>query len=415
MQRIKVFCGRINWCQWRKIAELSAICSSGFPLHITTRQDIELHNISAHHLSFVLQSISEVALTTFGACGDSVRNMTLCAGCESCSQGFDLMPLAQLVRQHIEQQPLILNLPRKFKISFSGCREACAKPWLNDLGFIAQSNGVFTVIGAGSLGANSALGVQLYKDLPACEILPLCVAAIELFAQYGDRENRHHARFRHVRQKFGNQAFRKELAARLTNIKALQSWPDVSPTRGNKKIKLLYRLQLPNGNIHPKEAVQLADVAEPKGALLRINLEHGVELYGTTPFELPENLAALAGNPIIIACPGSVSCPKGLVNCWATADKLRDVLSGWHGPELRINISGCPNNCAHSVVADIGLVGLLRRQKGKITKCYHLYTGGGNGRNNNPAEQSEILSAPYVAAAIKRLLETPKASKIKRL
>lgn len=415
MQRIKVLGGRINWRQWRKIAQLSTVCSSGFPLHMTTRQDIELHNIPARDLPFVQQSISEVGLTTFGAGGDSVRNITFCSACESCSNGYDLMPLAQIVRQHMERQPAILNLPRKFKISFSGCREACAKPWLNDLGFITQSEGLFTVIGAGSLGSSPALGVQLYNDLPARDILPLCVAAIELFAQYGDRENRRRARFRHIRQKLGDQTFREELETRLTHTKALRSWPDVSLAPGTKRIKLLYRLQLPNGNITPNEAVQLADAAEPEGAALRINLEHGLELCGARSFELPEKLAALAANPIIIACPGSVSCSKGLVGCWAAADRLRDALAGRRGPELRINISGCPNNCAHSAVADIGLVGLLRKQEGKIAECYRLYTGGGNGRNNRLAGQSEILSEQDVVPAVKRLLKITKPSAAEKL
>lgn len=408
MQRIKVLGGRISWSQWRKIDQIAALYSPGFPLHITTRQDIELHNIVPDCLPAVQQGLSDVALTTFAAGGDSIRNMTVCAGCDTCPDGFDLIPLAQLVRQHLEQQPVIFNLPRKFKISFSGCQRACAKPWLNDLGFIAQRDGLFTVIGAGSLGPKPTLGIQLYEDLAAKDVLPLSVAAIEFFEQYGDRKNRRRARFRHVKEKLGNHAFQTELDGRFGRLKARQSWPEVLPASGNKNIKLLYRLQLPNGNINPKEAIELANIAEPRGAVVRINLEHGLELYGTESIPLTENLAALATNPTIVACPGTSVCPKALVNCWSTADEIRQALANQHPPEVGINISGCPNNCAHSTVADIGLVGMQRKQKGKPTECYCLFTGGGNGQNDKSAEQSDIVCAKDVPATLKRLLKRAK-------
>lgn len=413
MQRIKIFGGRISWPQWQKIAELAQTYSPGFPLHITTRQDIELHNIAAENIAAVQQGLAEVALTTFGACGDSIRNMTVCTGCDLCPENFDLLPLAQLIRQHLEQQPVIFNLPRKFKVSFSGCQQACAKPWLNDLGFIAQHDGMFTVIGAGSLGAKPALGIELYRDLPAKEVLPLCVAAIEFFAQHGDRKNRHRARFRHVREKFGDQAFQTELDTNFRRLKTQQSWPDISPTPSDKNIKLLWRLQLPNGNIEPELAFQLADISEPKGVALRINLEHGLELYGKRTIQLPKSLAALEAEPIIIACPGSTTCTRGLVNCWATANSIRQALSDQYPPQMRINISGCPNNCAHSTVADIGLVGMLRKRNGKATECFRLFTGGGKGRNDKLAKQSDIVWAFDIPATIKRLLRAavPKTPK----
>ena len=99
MQRIKVFGGRINWPQWRRIAQLAEDYCSGFPLHMTTRQDIELHNIAVEDIAAGHQGLAEVALAMFGACGDSVRNVTVCAGCDLSRDGLDLLPLAQLVRQ----------------------------------------------------------------------------------------------------------------------------------------------------------------------------------------------------------------------------------------------------------------------------------------------------------------------------
>lgn len=406
MQRIKILGGRINWPQWCKIAQLATDHTPKTPLHITTRQSIELHNIAGKDIPVIQQGLAEVALTVFGAGGDSLRNITVCSGCGFDAVTADIFPLAQLVGRYLLLQPCLLNLPRKFKISFSGCRVACARPWLNDLGFIAQRDGKFTAIGAGSLGAKPSLGIELYKDLAARDVTPLCVAALKFFEQSGNRENRHRARFRHVREKLGDQAFKKELDVRFRQVKASQTWPDILPASSNKNIKLLWRLQLPNGNINATQAIQLANAAEPKGAVLRINLEHGLELYGTEPIQLSESIAALGTAPVIVACPGSTTCSKGIANTWETADSIRDALAGQHIPEVRINISGCPNNCAHSTVADIGLVGLRRRQEGKQIECYRLFEGGGNGRNDKLAEQSGILCVRDVPNAIKRLVRT---------
>lgn len=405
MQRVKIFGGRVSWPQWLKIAELAQDYSQGFPLHMTTRQDIELHNIASKDIAAVQQGLAEVALTTFGTCGDSIRNMTVCAGCGLCPKGFDLLPLAQLIYQYFERQPVIFNLPRKFKMSFSGCRQSCAKPWLNDLGFIAQHDGMFTVIGAGSLGSKPALGIQLYGDLPSKHILPLCISAIEFFEQHGNRENRRLARFRHIREKFGDRAFKKELDIRFSRLRASRSWPDISPASGIKSIKLLCRLQLPNGNITPDEAIQLACAVQLK-SVLRINLEHGLELYGKETIRLPENLVAYADKPVIVACPASSTCARALVNGWAAADELRQTLVGHCFSDMRINISGCPNNCAHSAVANIGLVGIRRKQKGEPTECYCLFKDGGNGRNSKLAEQSDIVRAEDISNVVKYLLKT---------
>ncbi|MBC8217669.1 MAG: hypothetical protein H8E73_04330, partial [Planctomycetes bacterium] len=191
----------------------------------------------------------------------------------------------------------------------------------------------------------------------------------------------------------------------LSRLKRRQPWPDVLLPAGRNGISLLSRLQLPNGNISPMSALELADVAEPKGALLRINIEQGLELHGKEAIKLPDDLEAFTKNPVIVACPGSATCPRGLGDCWATAEKIREALGGSSQSDMRINISGCPNNCAHSAVADIGLVGMLRKENGEPVQCYRLLRGGGNGRTDQLAEQSHIVRAEDVPATVKRLLE----------
>lgn len=405
MQRIKIFGGGINWAQWRRIAQLAATYTPSSELHVTTRQSIELHDIAGRDIPVIQQGLSEVALVLFGAGGDSIRNITVCSGCDFDTDSAGIFTLARFVDQHLSSMSNILDLPRKFKISFSGCSTACAKPWLNDLGFIAQRNGTFMVIGAGSLGAKPAPGIELYKDLAAKDVIPLCVAAIEFFGQYGDRENRRRARFRHVRERLGEPAFRAELDKWFRKVKDRRSWPEVYTTSTNKNIKLLWHLQLPNGNIKAEEAILLADAAEPKGAELRINLEHGLELYGKKTVELPKTLSAFENNPVVIACPGSTTCPRAVANTRSIADSIRKALEDHYHPDVRVNISGCPNNCAQSAVSGIGLVGVLRKQNGKATQCYRLFIGGGNGRNDKLAGETGILNVQDIPSTIKELVK----------
>ena len=404
MQRIKIPGGRLNWRQWRILSNLAATYCHGTPLHVTTRQDIELHNIARENLTTVQQILAEAAFMMFGACGDSVRNMTVCPGCDIHPNGYDLLPLAILVQQFIYQQPVIFSLPRKFKLSFSGCQKACARPWLNDLAFIAQPDGRFTVVGAGSLGPRPVLGIELYRDVPSEKILSLCIAAIEFFEQHGDRQNRRRARWRHVRERLGDEAFRIELDGRWEQVMARRSWPMLSVNRGRGDLKGQSRLQLPEGNITPEQVLSLAKAAEASGAIARIDLEHGIFLYGSQSVRIPQELIPMTVSPTVVACPGSATCPRGLVNCQAATANLRNTFAGRDLSGIRINISACPNNCAQSAAAQIGLIGMIRKSNDKLIPHYQILSGGGNGKNHTLAQPRGIVPEKDVPAAISKLL-----------
>lgn len=399
MQRIKVVVGRITWQQWRTVARLAERYSSGTDIHVTTRQDIELHNIAGSDIQAVQEALAKVGLTTTGACGDSVRNITVCSGCRFAPDSRGVFALAHFVHRELSDRNF--DLPRKFKISFSGCLWACARPWLSDLGFVTQHDGRFTVIGAGSLGPKPALGIELYRNLAVKDVLPLCLAALQFFEETGNRKNRNLARFRHVRERLGDGSFKAELYIRFGKLKSSQQWPDYCLTPPNQNLRPLWRLQLPNGNISPAQAFSLADAAEPKESVLRINIEHALEIFGSQSFELPAELATLKDNPAIITCPGISTCTRALVDGWKTADKIREALRGSPDVHRQISISGCPNNCAHSSAADIGLIGQRRKQKGQLAGCYRLLVGGGNGCDNRLAHQAEIIAEADAPAAVK--------------
>lgn len=404
LQRIRILGGRISWRQWRTVIELARRCSQRSTLHITTRQDIELHDIAGPQVQVLQHELAPVGLATHGAGGDGVRNITVCSGC-TCAPGAEAaFSVARLVSSHLSDGAG--DLPRKFKIGFSGCARACAKPWVSDLGFVAQPNGRFAALGAGSLGPRPGAGILLYEDLAPQDILPLCLAALEFFRDCGARENRSQARWRHLREKVGDEPFQAQLDARFTRLRGSGDWPEVPQSSHQCDLTILWRLQLPNGNISLDDAATLGETAEAQGAQLRINLEHGLELFGTHPCALPDQLAALADLPILIACPGSSSCSQALVDTWAVADAIRQSLAGIPRPNLRICLSGCPNGCAHSAVADMGLIGMRRRHGGSSAECFRLLTGGHNATDDHQATGGEVLFAAEVPAAVERLLSS---------
>jgi len=388
MQRIKIPGGRIQWQQWQVIAQLQERFSPGTPVHLTTRQDIELHNLRLDDTVKVQQILVDAGFSVYGACGDSLRNITVCPGCGFCKDGRDVFDISEMVKNYLQSRPAILNLPRKFKISFSGCRQSCAKPYLNDIGFIAVSEEHFEVVVGGSLGPVPALGIKAYEQLPVSDIFALCCAAVEMFVEYGDRKNRIKARFRHVREKLGNDAFLSELDKRFRGAKNKEPRSELNLlTKTNSDFKLLHRLNIPDGDISAKHILLLADLCRPCGIESRINFEHGIELYGLEPLKLPESLKAFENASIITCCPGNRSCPYGLINCQLTASMIRDALADdKRFNNVRINISGCPNNCAHSAAAAIGLVGLKREKE----ECVQLYIGGGEGKNQNLAQKGGV-------------------------
>jgi len=411
MQRIKVLGGCLTADQWRALATVSQEFTPGAPLHLTTRQDVELHNMPVELIAAAQQMLARAGLTGLGAGGDTLRNITVCP-CSGAARGApDLLPLARLIRQRLEQLGGILALPRKFKVSLSACEQACGRPWINDLGFVAYRQGAawrFRVMGAGSLGPRPATAIQLFDALAPEDVVPCAVAMVRLFAAHGDREHRGRARLRHVRERFGDERFAAMAHEALDAARNDGPWPqvDLSATEGTFGARLF--LTFPNGDVTPGEARAIADLAEREGVAVRIGLDHHLVVFGQDDASLG---AAVAGHkaidraampqPSVVACPGSRSCTHGLVDTNDLATRIRALGARVLPPETSVHISGCPNGCAHSAVADVGLVGVRVQDGGNPRAGYNLMAGGGMGRNERLATlTARAMSAEAVVAWI---------------
>lgn len=407
MQRIPLLAGQIGWSQWRTIAELAVRYTHSAPLHLTTRQDIELHNLPRASVSALYQELLQVGISTFGACGDTIRNITVNPACEFDPQDFDLLPLARLVKDYLQEWAAGGALPRKFKVSFSGCRDNHACPFISDLGFVCRADGFFQAVGAGSLGSRPQTGIFLYEKLSPEQILPLCKAAIEMFAELGDRQNRQKARLRHIRQRLGDQTFKEQLEERF-QIARQRPWPKVILSRGRSDCRRLYTLQIPAGDLAPHLALELAQAAQGQGAYLRINQSHGLELYGPRQFALPKALLAFADLPCVVACPGAAVCPRALVHTKEAALQIQRM-QGINISGKKIALSGCPNGCAQSAAADIGLIGRIKTIDGQKKECFDVYLGGENGQTDKLAEYVQTVSAERLSRWFLERTETVNA------
>jgi sulfite reductase (ferredoxin) len=404
MQRVKVSAGRLSPAQLRSLAEVAHQFSGDSPLHLTTRQDIELHGVRFEDVRRVQKKITRSGLTCTGACGNSVRNITVCPGAGICPGSRDVAPVAESVREALEKLPYIRHLPRKFKISFSGCEKCCGLPFLNDVGFVLQSDGTYTLLGAGSIGSPPRTAMMLSSCLLSAEGVAAVAAATRLFNRLGDRENRHKARLRHVRERLGDEAFKSLFTEEFhLALKAADETPTIlaSPRNGYSQITCL---RFPFGNISPKQAYALAGAVEQAEGQIRIDLEHGVWLVTKKALHLPAELNALTASPHITCCPGSTFCASALVDCRKTATHIAEKLVKSTG--LSIKISGCPHNCSHAAVADIGLIGRVRNIDGARYECFKLVAGGGGGKTAELAiPLASAIPSEQASDVVNRLLE----------
>ncbi|MFA6132968.1 MAG: nitrite/sulfite reductase [Phycisphaerae bacterium] len=402
MQRVRVPGGVLAGPQWRALAEAIRRFTPATPLHLTTRQEFELHDLRSEQIPQVQEALAEAGLTSLGSGGNALRNVTVCP-CSGTS-GPDLLPLAGLIQEVLQSREEFFTLPRKFKVSLSACGEGCGQPWINDLGFAArQQEGRlgFAVTVAGSLGPRPATAMLLADWLDARDVVPLALAALQVFAAHGDRQNRSQARLRHVRQRLGDEAFAALIWRELDQVRQQQAWPEVILHPAENRLAGRATLTFHNGDVSAGLADSIGRLADDPSLKVRIANHQHVIVFGpdaatvTAAVAGQKSLATAAlPQPAIVACPGKRWCGRALTDTNAQADRLRADLAGKLPADKTICISGCPNGCAHSRVADIGLVGLVDSVGGQRRDVYDLYVRGGMGRDARLAEPAGQRLSP---------------------
>lgn len=419
MVRIRIAAGLVLPHQLTRIAELSGKYGNGI-VHVTTRQDIQIHDVDIEHTPDVLEGLLEVGLAARGGGGNTVRNITACPRAGVCpNEKFDVAPYAIAAAEYLLQFKSSYNLPRKYKIVFSGCSNDCAFASVADLGFFAHvrdGRKGFAVYAAGGLGSSPAVAVRIEEFVPEGEVLEVAEAVRRVFDKNGDRSNKHKARLRYVLRRVGKDEFirlykaereeigRNGLEGDIPAVRRLQErfevaessaqgdstaalGPNIRAEKTDGLYSLTLRLHL--GDISAENLTEVARIAEELGAgLVRTtqlqnllitsvkaeNVEKAVSQLKALGIDVTGDTA-----PQVVACTGAATCKLGLCLSRGLAAAIEEELertdSGSESSRIAMRISGCPNSCGHHCIAPIGFQGRAKRILGRLMPFYDVLSG----------------------------------------
>lgn len=438
MVRIRVPNGLLTTEQVRVVADLAERYARGVG-DITVRQNFQLHWVTIESLPEVLESLWRVGLTTTGACGDVARNVTGCpvAGMDS-EEVVDASPLALAIDRELGGAEDFYNLPRKFKISVTGCRTWCTYPEINDVAFTATKRkrlsgdeiGFSLRIGGG-LSAEPHLAVRLNAFVRWDQVVPVARGVAEIFrASESLRQSREKARlkFLFLQQGWDSERFLHELQQQIGfHLDAAEEehvpedvHRDHVGIHAQKQSGLVYAgASVLRGRITPQQLRVAASLADRYADgrirttaaqnLLIVNIPQRDAAAVARELEvaaLPVQASVFARGTV--ACTGTEFCKLALTETkgfarWLTRE-LEERLPDFE-EHLRLHITGCPNSCGQHWIADIGIEGKKMKVNGQMADAYYFCVGGGVGQFASIARPVGYrCPAAEVPDAIERLL-----------
>lgn len=377
LQRVRVPGGRLTAAQLRALSDLARDVGARPALHLTTRQDIELHDLRPEVIPQVQQALADAGLTSLGAAGDTVRNSTVDPLGGLAPGNADLFPLARAIETAALSIDGIWSLPRKFKLSYSGDESARMRPYASDVGVIARADGLYDVVVAGSLGAKPRTGILFAQTVDAADVAAIALAAIRVHAVLGNRSDRRRARLRHVREEIGEQRFADTLEALVAEERreARVRVPEAPAAPAQWPSHL--RLGVPRGDVPLDQADELAGLLERTSGEIRLGIEHDLHLFGVDGAQLSARLADQSRAGRVVACPGVALCSKAAGPTAEAALELAPLAQ--RHPDLLFALSGCPNSCSHAAAADVGFVSRMATVNGVRRPLFKILDGGDAG------------------------------------
>ena len=431
MIRIKIPYGRLNARKLRRIADVCDEYSTG-NLHITTRQDIQIHYVSLDRTPELWAELERDDITLREACGNTVRNITASeyAGIDP-EEVFDVSPFAEEAFRYFLRNPVCQEMGRKFKIAFSGSEKDRALTYMHDLGFIAKIKEIkgekvkgFKVLLGGGLGSQPREADVIYDFLESDKIIPLTEAVLRVFDQYGERKRRMKARLKFLLNEVGVDSFLEKVDTALkavphsiyevpeehvskqkedfeirksslidTNKQEYKTWLSSNTFKQKQTGFYTVGIKFLLGNFNTDLARSLADLAEHfTGDEIRLSLRQNLLLSFVPEENLPlifEKLKELGcvesgfdSTLDITACPGTDTCNLGIASSTGIARELEKVLKAEYpqfvdNKELLIKISGCMNACGQHNMAQIGFQGMTIKVDGKVAPALQVLLGGG--------------------------------------
>ncbi len=439
MLRIGIPNGLLTSHQLRSIAEISAKHGRGLA-DITTRQNIQLHWLTIESLPEVVEALTEIGFSPKGACGDVVRNVTGCplAGLDH-EELLDASPLAVQIAEALTANPEFVNLPRKFKISATGCPIWCSYPEINDVGLTALKrvkDGVeeigYSVRVGGGLSTEPHMAVRLNAFVPQDKALATVTAVCEIFREQQElRDNRTRARLKYLFMRHGWTA--ESMLAAVEDKMGFKFDPctegpiaddlyrdHVGVRRQKQEGLSTVGATVLRGRLDAEKLSVLADLANKYGdGHLRTTIMQNIVIVNVPNGLVQALVGELAAiglqvEPSVfyrgaIACTGTEFCKLAISETKGFAkwlvEEIEERLPGFD-QQIKLHVTGCTNSCGQHWIADIGLEGKKIKKDGGLVDAYHFCVGGAVGEHARAGRPIGYrAAADDVPQAIERLLQ----------
>jgi ferredoxin-nitrite reductase len=441
MMRTKVPGGQITGGQARVLSRLADKFGHGFS-DITTRQTIQMHWLRIEDVPEIFAELEKVGITTSGACGDDTRNVVGCpVGGIDPHEIIDATPQLLEVSEKLTNNREFSNLPRKFKISISGCCIRCAQPDINCIGMFGLRHGGEAGYGI-MLGGGLSSAPHLAQILPVFirpgQVWPVVKAVCEIFRDSGYRAKRNRARFKFLVADWGVEKLLAEIEAKLGF--SLEPHTDFAlpPDQESDHVGVHKQKQpglnwvgvvFPGGRVRDGILEKVGDLATrhcaPGQDAIRLTNKQNLLILNVPDANLPALLADLDALGLVHAPSnfraGCVSC-TGIEFCnlavAETKNRMMELVgqleatSGWFKDKIRIHFSGCPSSCGQHQIADIGFRGARTKVDGVMQDAFDVFVGGrlGENRRFNELLKGKVL-AKDVHLFIDKLLHVYDAKK----
>jgi sulfite reductase (ferredoxin) len=445
MVRIKLPFGKVTFKQLLRIADISDEYASR-NLHLTTRQDIQIHYVSLDRTPQLWAELEKDSITLREACGNTVRNVTSspAAGIDP-EEPFDVSPYAQATFEYFLRNPICQDMGRKFKISFSSSDSDTAFSYIHDIGLIPKLNSNnergFKVMLGGGLGAQPLLASIVEEFLPEDQLIPYTEAIIRVFDRHGERNNRNKARLKYLIQKIGlpevlllAENERKALKVKtypinrdtvpapaipeqtefaevtINNPLRYEQWLITNVFEQKQKGFYGVYVKVPVGDIPTPTARKLVEAIKPYVAdEIRITQNQGLLLKYVRKEALPALYNGLTELDLstpgfdspadVTTCPGTDTCNLGISNSMTLSKVLEDMIYNEYedfiyNREIKIKISGCMNSCGQHGLAHIGFHGSSLKAGVKVLPSVQVLLGGGTVGNGVGRAAEKIIKVP---------------------
>ncbi|WP_222536199.1 nitrite reductase [Pedobacter polysacchareus] len=445
MVRIKLPFGKVTFKQLLRIADVSDEYGSG-NLHLTTRQDIQIHYVSLDRTPQLWEELERDDVTIREACGNTVRNVTSSpdSGINP-NELFDVSPYAHAFFTYFLRNPICQEMGRKIKFSFSSDEKDTAYSYIHDLGFIPKINEKgergFKVMLGGGLGAQPFLASLVHDFLPEDQIIPYAESVLRVFDRYGERTNRNKARLKYLVQKLGleellrlideeriankSKSFKIDRDAVLSpeppalleypelevvNTLEYQHWRATNVIAQKQEGFYGVYVKVPVGDIKTDRARKLVAGISPYVAdEIRITQNQGLLLKFVRAGALPALYEVLKAVDFatpgfdsigdVTTCPGTDTCNLGISNSMSLSVALEEVIYDEfpeliYDKDIKIKISGCMNSCGQHGLAHIGFHGSSVKANGKVVPAVQVMLGGGTVGDGAGRVAERVIKAP---------------------